>query len=81
METILDMLEWLRPGADFSEVNRETRLMEDLRLTAEDGLALAAMVEALSGRTYGWEHPLNTLGDLLDYLLAQGMELNKEGSV
>lgn len=71
MDDIRDMLMWLRPGSDFSGVTPETRLMEDLRLTAEDGLALVAMIEALSGRTYGWECDLTTIGDLLAYLAAQ----------
>ena len=76
MDDIFDMLMALRPGCDFSNVTRATRLMEDLRLTAEDGLALVAMLEALNGRIYGWEQPLATLGDLEDYLRSQGMGAN-----
>ncbi len=71
MDHIRDMLRWLRPGGDFSGVTRCTRLTEDLHLSAEEGLALVAMIEALSGRTYSWEQELHTIGDLLDYLSAQ----------
>ena len=73
VDHIRDMLKWLKPGSDLAHVSRQTRLNEDLRLTAEDGLALVAMIEALSGRTYGWERELTTLGDLLDYLASQGI--------
>lgn len=75
MDLIRDMLMWLRPGDDFSHLTRSARLMEDLHLTAEDGLALVAMLEAYSGRCYGWEQVLVTLGDLEDYLLSQGLDI------
>lgn len=73
VDHIRDMLKWLKPGSDLAHVSRQTRLNEDLHLTAEDGLAMVAMIEALSGRTYGWERELTTLGDLLDYLASQGI--------
>ena len=78
MDHIRDMLMWLKPDTDPAQLSRSARLMEDLHLSAEDGLALVAMIEALSGRTYGWEKELNTLGDLLDYLAAQTNDMDEE---
>lgn len=73
MEELREMLIWLKPDTVHTAFTRRTRLEEDLRLTAEDGLGLVAMLEARHGRRLGWEKELSTLGDLLDYLAAQGI--------
>lgn len=73
MEELREMLIWLKPDAVHTAFTRQTRLAEDLRLTACDGLGLVAMIEARYGRTLGWEQELATLGDLLDYLASQGI--------
>lgn len=67
------MLIWLKPDAVHTAFTRQTRLTEDLRLSACDGLGLVAMIEARYGRILGWEQELATLGDLLDYLASQGI--------
>lgn len=64
---------WIRPEGDFARATRETPLMEDL--DACEGLGLVAMIEARCGRTFGWETELHSMGDLLDYLSLQGIEL------
>ncbi len=73
MEELREMFIWLKPDAVHTAFIRQTRLAEDLRLTACDGLGLVAMIEARYGRTLGWEKELATLGDLLDYLASQGI--------
>lgn len=73
MEELREMLIWLRPETAGTPISRQTRLTEDLQLTACDILGLVAMIEARCGRTLGWERELATLGDLLDYLASQGI--------
>lgn len=73
MEEMRELLIWLKPETAHIIMTRQTRLTEDLRLTAEDGLGLVAMIEARHGRILGWEKELATLGDLLDYLASQGI--------
>lgn len=73
MEELREMLIWLKPDIAHTALSRQTRLTEDLRLSACDGLGLVAMIEARYGRILGWEQELATLGDLLDYLAARGI--------
>lgn len=73
MEELREMLGWLKPETAHTTLTRQTRLMEDLGLSACDGLGLVAMLEARYGRTLGWEMPIATLGDLMDYLASQGI--------
>ena len=77
MEELRELLEWLRPGEDFAQIDRHTRLMEDLQLSSCDGLALVAMIEAHYSRTFAWERELCTVGDLLDDLAAQGVDMEE----
>ena len=69
------LLEWLRPEESFAHLSPDTRLMEDLHLSSCEGLGLVAMLESLYGRIFGWEWEIHTLGDMLDYLAAQGVEM------
>ena len=50
MEELREMLIWLRPDIAHTAFTRQTRLTEDLQLSACDGLGLVAMIEARYGR-------------------------------
>lgn len=78
MEELRELLVYVRPGLNVAPLGRQTHLMKDLELTACEAMVLVALIEARSGRTFGWEMPLDTLGDLLDYLTAQGIEMEEE---
>ena len=75
MEEIRLLLEWLRPEEDFVDVSRRTHLAGELHLSSCEWLGLVAMIESMTGRILSWERDLCTVGDLLDYLAAQGIEL------
>ncbi len=75
MNHIRDILGWLRPELDVAQLEANIRFEEDLHFTSLDGLGLVAMVESLCGRTFSWDTKLSTVADLLDYLSAQGVEM------
>ena len=66
-------LDFILPEGDFAHATRETPLTEEL--DACEGLGLVAMIEARCGRTFRWETELRSVGNLLDYLALQGVEL------
>jgi len=78
MEELRELLAYVKPELVLMPLNRQTYLMEELQLTDFDALVLVALIEARNGRIFGWEKPLETLGDLLDYLTAQGIEMEEE---
>ncbi len=77
MEEIVEMLGWIRPSLILLPMHRDTGLQEELALDSLEGLQLCAMVEARYGRRLGWEKPIATLGELLDYLKAEGIVLEE----
>lgn len=78
MEELRELLAYVKPELVLMPMNRQMCLMDDLQLTDCDALVLVALIEARSGRVLGWERPLETLGDLLDYLASQGVEMEEE---
>lgn len=78
MEELRELLAYVKPELVLMPMNRHMCLMDDLQLTDCDALVLVALIEARSGRVLGWERPLETLGDLLDYLASQGVEMEEE---
>lgn len=77
MDSLLELLGWLRPDGQVDGVTEETRLQEDLQLTSCEMLGLVAMVESFTGRMLRWEAKLLTVGDLLDYLALQGIAIEE----
>lgn len=78
MEELRELLAYVKPELVLMPLNRQMHLMDDLELTDCDALVLVALIEARSGRILGWEKPLETLGDMLDYLASQGVEMEEE---
>lgn len=79
MEEIVEMLGWIRPALQLLPLRRDTLLVEELALDSLEGLQLCAMVEARYGRCLNWDRPLATLGDLLDYLMEEGIAIEEVG--
>lgn len=68
-DSLKEVIKVVRPNMDLSNVNYDTRLVEDLALDSLSMMLTAMAIENKLGIRFDMQHTFNTVGDVCDIAL------------